>query len=126
MRLLGYSLTIAVNCFFLFALLYVLAKLNNSPEALVLAVLGLMYAGIRANAIRNIIFNAEASVQIHRQLFYVRKLLKDPSHDMVLDDFEQQGKVKDENYAKLYIDGFFLLLISLVCLFVIFASNIRS
>jgi hypothetical protein len=118
-----YLWIIIVNCFYLFTVLVVLYKLGHRPEAVVVAVLGLIYVGIRTLMVNQIIFEAKAFVQLHEQLFYMRKLLNDPKVDAVYADFQKSGEVnKSAVYPSVYLESFFLFLICLVCLLVLFTS----
>jgi len=118
MRWLGYLWTVAVNCFYLFVVLYVFGKLGKRPEVVTVAILGLIYITIRSIAIWQALDSIGLFTQVNKQLLYVRKLLNDPT-------YEENERAWNEaenatSYATLYIDGFFLWLISMICLLVLF------
>ena len=118
-----YLWIVLVNCFYLFIVLVVFDRLGHRPETIVVAVLGLIYVGIRTLMIGQIVFEANAFVQLHEQLFYIRKLLKDPNADAVYADFKKGGEVDGSKaYRIIYLESFFLFVIFLVCLLVLFTS----
>ena len=65
------------------------------------AVLGLIYVGIRTLMVNQMIFEANAFVQLHEQLFYMRKLLNDPKVDAVYADFQKGGEVSKSTTSTL-------------------------
>src|SRR5262249_53138117 len=125
--MLRYLWTVLINCFYLFIVLFVLNKLNQRPEAIVVAVLGLSYVAMRSHAIGQMVSNVTAFVQLHEQFFYIRKLLDDTHLDAVYADFKKQCEAAEPAaYGRIYIECFFLFLISLSCLLVLFTSLSRT
>jgi hypothetical protein len=115
--------TVIVSCLYVLVVLFVFSRLNQRPEAIVVAVLGLTYVAIRTHAIGQVVFDARAFVRIHEQLFYLRNLLGDPHVDSVYADFKRTGGAAESAvYAKIYLESFFLFMIFLICLFVLFTS----
>jgi hypothetical protein len=118
-----YLWIVIVNCFYLFIVLVVFYKLGHRPEATVVAVLGLIYVGIRTLMVNQMIFEANAFVQLHEQLFYMRKLMNDPKVDAVYVDFQKSSEAnKSTVYPSIYLESLFLFGIFLVCLLVLFTS----
>jgi hypothetical protein len=121
MRWFGYLWTVAVNCFYLFVILYVFDKLDRRPEVIPVAVLGLLYVTIRSIAIGQALSSIELFAQINKQLLYVRKLLNDPHYEENQRSWIEAEQKTSPQIIKVYISSFFLLLISLVCMLVIFS-----
>ena len=121
MKWLGYFWRVAVNGFYLFIVFYVLDKLDRRPEIITVAVLGLIYVTIRTIAIGQTVFHLHNYTQIAKSVLYLRSLVNDPTYEENKLDWEQAEARVPTVVAKLYIDGFFLSVISLLCLVVLFS-----
>ena len=85
-----------------------------------MAVLGLIYVTIRSIATAQALSFIELFAQVNKQLLYVRKLLNDPHHEENEKAWLEAENSTSPQVVKVYINSFFLLLVSLVCLLVIF------
>jgi hypothetical protein len=123
MRWLNYVWHVAANCFLFFVVFYVLDRLaRDKAEAVTVSTLGLIYVTIRTIAIGRAFADVNLFEQVHKQLFYLRRLLNDPDLEEAVKHFDASGKREQGKVAGLYIDSFFLLLIFLLCALTLFSS----
>jgi hypothetical protein len=121
MRWLGYLWTVAVNCFYLFVVLYVFDKLEGKPQVVTVAVLGLIYVTMRTIAIGQFLFHLQNYIQINKSILYLRSLVNDPTYDESRHAWgESEAKTPHMTY-KLYIDAAFLWVIGIFCALVLFS-----
>lgn len=118
-----YLWSVIVNCFLLFIVFVVFERIENKSVAIVVAALGLVYVGIRTLMLGQLMFEAKAFVQVHEQLFLLRKLLNDPTLDAVYSDFTKSGEMNEASANRIIsLEGVFLFVVFVVCLFVLFTS----
>jgi hypothetical protein len=122
-----FAWVIAGNCIGLLAVLLVFAKIASSPQAIVIAVLGLMYVAAEVRGrYQNMAF-ARAMVELNGHLLRIRGLLRDAQ-------FEEQAAhllnvettLRKQYEPGVNINLFFLGLISLVCAAVVALELIRN
>jgi hypothetical protein len=123
MVVLGYTWRVLVNVFYIAVVLYVFDKLQGRSEAIItVAVLGLIYVTIRSIAIGQGMGLANALKIIEADLIRLRELARD-EHARKRWDTEQAGsEVLSRERNKLYIDGVFLSIVSIICLLVLFSE----
>lgn len=114
MRWSSYLWTFAVNCFYLFVILEIFDKVHRRPEAVTVAILGLIYVMIRG-------LGAGLSIYIEmsmKQFERIRQLLND-SFDSEDELWRKAREKTNKKRYKLYINGFFLVVTSIICLLVL-------
>jgi hypothetical protein len=126
---LRYAWTVAVNCFYLFVIVWVFDKLDGHRElSITIAVLGLIYVTIRNIGMGLAAGIFESLSRTQRQLLQVQQFVRDPNYDTNQKRLDEEEELKKTTVVKMYINSFFLWLIGLVCLLVLFAtlSNLPS
>jgi hypothetical protein len=119
MRWVGYAWTGVVNCFYLCVVLAVFAKLYDRPEAITVAILGLIYVTLVASNSRMALGTAQALMKVNQQILETRRLLKDVRFGEEAESLRNAEKTVEGLTPNFYINRFFLGLISLICLFVL-------
>jgi hypothetical protein len=119
---LGYVWRVLTNIFYVAVVLYVFDALHGRPEAITVAVLGLVYATIRSVAIGQAIGLSNALKIIEVDLVRIRELLNDEHAQTRWRSAQEDAKTLEQTRIKLYIDGFFLSIVSLICLFVLYSA----
>lgn len=123
MRWLGYAWTVAVNCFYLFIVVWVFDKLTGHRDLLItVSILGLIYVAVRTMGTGGQLYTVEMATATNKQLLYIRKLLNDPDYAETQRKWDEAEKKVPQQYVKLYINGFFLWLIGIFCLLVLFST----
>jgi hypothetical protein len=123
MRWLGYAWTVAVNCFYLVIIGWVFTKLGNRHEEVItVAVLGLIYVAIRTISMYQFAATFEMFMQTRKQLLQLQQFVRDPSYARNQQEWDEAEKLKQKSLVKFYINGFFLWLIGMFCLFALFAT----
>jgi hypothetical protein len=118
MKALGYTWRVLVNLFYVALILYVFDKLNGRHEITVLvAVLGLIYVTIRSIALSQGHSFIEITKGLRGELLRIRELLHDEFVEHHKRELTEALEVVDRAMIKGYIDGFFLGIVSLICLF---------
>jgi hypothetical protein len=120
---LGYVWRVLVNVFYVAVVLYVFDKLQGRSEAIIIvSVLGLIYVTIRSIAIAQGMGLTNALKVIESDIIRLRQ----PGRDEQVRDRLVASKVESEvlNRArnKLFIDGFFLSIVSIICLLALFGE----
>ncbi|HEY5129175.1 MAG TPA: hypothetical protein VIJ35_18140, partial [Bradyrhizobium sp.] len=110
MRFLGYLWCGAVNTFYFLVVAAVLLSINNAMEKSIISVLGLIYATIRTTAIIQGIAYSNVIAAFDGRLDKIEYHL-DASFEMP--DRREVGSAISYQHNKLYIELFFLSLISL-------------
>ena len=114
------ALSVLINVFYIAVVLYVFDKLLGRPEAITAAILGLVYVTIRSIAIGQALGRANSFKIIEADLIRIRELLGDEHAS----DRWEAAKTDSEGFGRqrnnLFIDGFFLSLVSIICLLVLF------
>ena len=120
MKWFGYIWRVAVNLFFLVVVAAVLFDLRDPSEKSIISVLGLLYVTIRSIAISQGLASMGVISAFQRQIdqihFRVDGTFEMPDQNNQL---EQVEIIK----VKIYIDSFFLAIISLVCLYSFFTAH---
>jgi hypothetical protein len=120
---LGYTWRVLVNVFYIAVVLYVFDKLQGRSEAIVtVAVLGLIYVTIRSIAIWQGMGLANALKVIESDLIRLRELFRDEHARNRLEASRADSEVLSRERNKLFIDGFFLSIVSLICLLVLLSE----
>ena len=101
---------------YLFIILLVFDKLGRKPEAIIVAVLGLIYVTIRTIGIGQYMAFIGSMFALDQQHLNLRRLLNDPEFETAKEAYKEAEKVRDHRFVKIYIDGFFLSIVSLICL----------
>jgi len=123
MKVLGYVWRVLVNLFYVAIVLYVFAKLQGRHDTIILvAVLGLIYVTIRSIAIGQGHGLIGMAKSLTVDLMRIRELLRDEFIEDRRLSFKDDVEVADRLIIKAYIDGFFLGIVSLICLVVLFAE----
>jgi hypothetical protein len=123
MRWLRYVWTVAVNCFYLFVVLWVFCKLSGHRElSITIAVLGLIYVTIRNIGMGMAAVMFESLSRTQKQLLQVQQFVRDPNYDPNQKQLDETEELKQTTVVKMYINGFFLWLIGLICLLVLFTT----
>lgn len=119
---LGYAWRVLANVFYVAVVLYVFDRLHGRPEAITVAVLGLVYVTFRSIAIGQASGLTGALKIIEADLIRIRELLNDEHAETRWEGAREDAKNMERMRIKLYIDGFFLSIVSLICLFVLFVA----
>jgi hypothetical protein len=120
---LGYAWRVLINMFYVVVVLYVFDKLHGRPEAIItVAVLGLIYVTIRSIAIWQGIGLTSGLKAIESDLIRLRELAHDEHARSRWDASKAESEVVSRVHNKLLIDGFFLSIVSIICLFVLFGE----
>jgi hypothetical protein len=120
---LGYVWRVLVNVFYIAVVLYVFDKLQGRSEAIItVAVLGLIYVTIRSIAIWQGMGLANALKIIESDLIRLRELVRDEHVRDRWEAVKADSEVFDRTRNKLLIDGFFLSIVSIICLLVLFSE----
>jgi len=119
MRWIGYAWTSVVNCFYLCVVLAVFAKLCDRPEAITVAILGLIYVALVASNSRMALGVTQALMKVSQQILETRRLLQDVRFGEEAESLRNAEKTLERLLPNFYINRFFLGLISLICLFVL-------
>jgi hypothetical protein len=115
---LGYAWRILTNIFYIAVVLYVFDQLHGHSEAIIMvAVLGLIYVTIRSIAISQGIGLTSES-----DLIRLRELARDEHARERWDASKAESEVLNRARNKLLIDGFFLSIVSIICLVVLFSE----
>lgn len=119
----GYVWRVLVNGFYVAVVLYVFDKLQGRSEAIiVVAVLGHIYVTIRSIAIAQGTGLSNALKTIEADLIRVRELVRDEYARDRLEASKADSEVLNRERNKLFIDGFFLSIVSIVCLLALFSE----
>lgn len=113
MKAFGYIWKVLVNIFYLLVVAAVLLSINDPSEKQIIAVLGLIYVTVRTQAIFQAIGTSTVVADFQRQIDQIRYHV-DGTFD--LPNREEEMALLNTQQAKLYIDAFFLSIISLACL----------
>jgi hypothetical protein len=120
MRILAFSWRVLVNLFYLAVVGAVLLSIKDGSEKAIISVLGILYVLIRSVAIgQAIAFGNVANAldeRLDEILYFVNSAHEKLDRSAVRDELNYQ-------HVKLYIDGFFLGLISLGCLWSFFVAH---
>jgi hypothetical protein len=120
---LGYTWRVLINIFYIAVVLYVFDKLQGRSEAIItVAVLGLIYVTIRSIAIWQGMGLANALKVIESDLIRLRELGRDEHARNRLEASKADSEVLSRERNKLFIDGFFLSIVSIICLWVLFSE----
>lgn len=114
MRWSSYLWTVAVNCFYLFIVLAIFDKVHHRPEAVTVAILGLIYVIIRGLGAGLGIYIEISMKQFER----IRELLND-SLDTEDELWREARRRANKKRPIFYIDGVFLFVTSIICLLVL-------
>jgi hypothetical protein len=120
MKWLGYIWRVAVNLFYLLIVAAVLSGIRDPSEKSIISVLGLLYVTIRSIGISQGLASMGVIAAFQRQI--------DQIQFRVDGTFEMPDRTEELAYVetvrnKLYIDSFFLALITLICLFAFFTAH---
>lgn len=126
MRWFVFAWVIAGNCIGLLMVLLVFAKFGSSPQAIVIAVLGLLYVAAEVRGrYQNMAF-ARAMVELNGHLLRIRGLLRDAQfEDQAAHLLNVETTLRERYEPGININLFFLGLISLVCTAVVVIELIR-
>jgi hypothetical protein len=123
MMALGYMWRVLVNVFYIAVVLYVFNKLQGRSEAIItVAILGLIYVTIRSIAIWQGIGLTSGLKVIESDLIRLRELAHDEHARSRWDASKAESEALSRGRNKLFIDGFFLSIVSIICLFVLFGE----
>jgi hypothetical protein len=119
-KVLSYTWRVLVNIFYLAVVGVVLTSIRDPSEKSIVAVLGLIYVTLRSQAIFQAIATISIVPSFQKQIDQIQFRV-DGTFEMP--DRAEEYSSADTARIKLYIDGFFLGLISLVCLGVFFTAH---
>jgi hypothetical protein len=127
MRWLGFAWAVVVNWIGLLVVLLVFAKFAGTPQAVLIAVLGLVYVAAEVRGrYQNMAF-ARAMVELNGHLLQIRGLLRDAQFEAQAAHLLNVETTMQKRYEPaVYINLFFLGLISLVCTVVVALELLRS
>jgi hypothetical protein len=120
MRFLGYLWCTTVNVFYFLVVAAVLPSINEAMKKSIISVLGLIYVTMRTTAIIQGIAYSNVIAAFDGRLDKLEYRL-DASFEMP--DRRKVGSAISYQHNKLYIELFFLSLISLVCLWAFFVAH---
>jgi hypothetical protein len=119
----GYVWRVLVNVFYVAVVLYVFDKLQGHSEAIItVSVLGLIYVTIRSIAISQGMGLASALKVIESDIIRLRELVHDEQARQRLASSKADSEVLSRERNKLAIDGFFLFIVSIICLLALFGE----
>jgi hypothetical protein len=120
MKALGYTWRVLINFFYLLVVGAVLTSISNPSEKQIIAVLGLVYVTIRTQAIFQGIGTSTIVADFQKQIDQIRYFV---DGNFELPNRDRQIALLEARQAKLFIDAFFLSVISLACLVAFFAAQ---
>jgi hypothetical protein len=119
----GYAWRVLINVFYVGVVLYVFDKLQGRSEAIItVAVLGLIYVTIRSTAIGQGIGLTSGLKVIEADVIRLRELAHDEHARSRWNASKTESVVINRERNKLFIDGFFLSIVSIICLVVLFGE----
>jgi hypothetical protein len=120
---LGYGWRVLINIFYVAVVLYVFDKLQGRSEAIIMvAVLGLIYVTIRSIAIGQGVGLSNALKILESDLIRLRELARDEQARHRLQSSKGDSEILRRARNKLFIDGFFLSIVSIICLLALFSE----
>jgi hypothetical protein len=126
MRWLSYAWSVIVNCFYIFIVLFVFDRLGRDRNLIIIvSILGVIYVTVRSIGIGLASLSEETTTVVLKKM---NRILTNQGDEAIHGDVEQlldDEKRKTHRLVKSCIDGFFLFLISLLCLVMLF-SNLLS
>jgi hypothetical protein len=126
MRWLSYTWSVIVNCFYIFIVLFVFDRLGRDRNLIIIvSILGVIYVTVRSIGIGLAFLSEETTTVVLKKM---NRILTNQGDEAIHGDVEQlleDEKRKTHRLVKSCIDGFFLFLISLLCLVMLF-SNLPS
>jgi hypothetical protein len=120
MRWLGYLWHVVLNLFYLFVVFGVLIGIRDPMEKSIISVLGVIYVAVRGMGIGNGLALIGITTAFQGQIDRIRYAV-DSSFEMP--DRREELSAIEYTRNKLYIDGFFLFLTSLLCLWQFFTAH---
>jgi hypothetical protein len=113
MKVFGYIWRMAINLFYLLVVAAVLIGIRDPSEKAIVSVLGLLYVTLRTQAISHGLGTTTNLAAFQRQLDLIQYRV---DGTFELPDRGKEFALVETMKAKIYIDYFFLGIISLVCL----------
>jgi hypothetical protein len=118
-----YIWRVLVNIFYLLVTLYVFSRLHERLETIVVACFGMIYVTVRSIGLGQAISQIAVVQMIDGEFSTIKKLIRpyeDEDTSWIQEEKEEAQSVIRATRVKLYIEWFFLGLISLLCLYVFF------
>lgn len=110
---------IVVNCFVVFVVVAILDRFHGH-DAVVVAILGLIYVAVRQVGLGISFLNAYSLFHLNKQLFRIRDQLNDPPSE---EEKEEIAKLApDRNIGQLIVNALFLGAIFLLCLLTLWTN----
>jgi hypothetical protein len=119
-KALGYIWRVAVNLFYLLVVGIVLAGIRDPSEKAIVSVLGLLYVTIRSLAIGQGLAAMLLTTSFQNQIDQIRHRV---DGTFEIPNRSEEEAATGRMQTKFYIDGFFLAIISLVCLYAFFTAH---
>jgi hypothetical protein len=116
----GYTWRVLRNCIEIAVVLVVFLSLRDRFEFIVISILGLIYACIRTIAFGQVLFWMELAKGMDKRFLRLECPLNDPSFQERSAALIEDRKMIDIKLMKVYIDGIFISITSLICLFNLF------
>jgi hypothetical protein len=118
---LGYTGRVVSNILQILVILYLFAHLGSGFQKVIVAILGLIYVTIRTIAIGNVHLLSFIAGAVSKEFLQVYRLLGEDISERTTAMRETDEKMQTV-INKLYIDGSFLSLVSLICLYQLYTN----
>jgi hypothetical protein len=120
-KALGYTWRIIGNVFYVLVVLFVFAHIAERDIKIVVAVLGLIYVTIRWIALGQFFAYAPMLIGLVKSVDELKEAAGIPRLGTA-EEYEEVDAQLKTTKVKAYIDGVFLSVISLICLFALFSA----
>ena len=117
----SYTWRVVVNVFYVLVVLFVFAHIEGRDTKIIVAVLGFLYVTIRGIAIGQFFGYAPMLISLVKSVDELKEAAGIPRVGMP-EEYEAVDALLARTRVKTYIDGAFLSLIGLMCLFALFSA----
>jgi hypothetical protein len=119
---LGWLWLVATNVFYVIVVLYVFSALSNKTEHILVSILGLIYVGMRGQALASNITLSKLALGLDDEFTRIRTLLHDESVSAHSEEIAAVREKAERNYLKIGVNSIFLSIIGLICLLSLFMN----
>ncbi len=122
MRWLGYLFDVAINCLYMAIILAVFDQIHHRPEAVIVAILGLLYVTIRMIGIGLSLHQQQIALLVTKHFVRIRTLLGDPEAESEAAHLLEYRKAAEKKWPSTYINFTFLGITSIICLLTLWSE----
>jgi hypothetical protein len=121
MVFIGWLWRIVWRLILLFIIWSVFLTLKTRLEFILVSILGLIYVAIRGSWLGQVVIFERFMIALGQDFHYLRKLLNDPQVDALSSQLAEIEKKRGQGEAKVFFESIFLMTISLLCIYMLFA-----